>query len=122
MFELPQAQVYKLKQCTAKFTALARDEPEMDLLGANRRLQVELLTTASYKKLYDVPDMSSIRFSARALIEGLIAHGILQPGQVLDLWDELKSVAIVPAFQDRILENMYTEERIRDPRKVVRGE
>jgi hypothetical protein len=52
----------------------------------------------------------------------LIAHAILQPGQVVALWDALQTYAAVPAFKNRILESIYQEERIRDPHALVRGD
>jgi RNA-dependent RNA polymerase len=66
--------------------------------------------------------MEGIPFATRSLIEGLIAHAILQPGQVVALWDALQTYAAVPAFKNRILESIYQEERIRDPHALVRGD
>lgn len=109
----------KLKTCSKKSEALAKDEPEMDLLADRRRLRAVVLDSKTYNQLYGLPDLNALRFSTRASIEGLIAHGILQPGQVAQLWTALKKVAVVPAFQDRILENLYTEERIQNPTKVI---
>ena len=95
----------------------------MDLLATrNPKWDIQKLDKVSYEKLYGVPDLSKIRFPTRTLIEGLIAHGILKPGDVPGLLQALSLHAIVEAFQDRILESLYNEERIRNVQAVVRGE
>lgn len=94
----------------------------MDLLADKRRLRAKVLDSKTYVDVYSPPSLDGVRFSARASLEGLIAHGILQPGKTKQLWDAVRSVAVVPAFQDRILEALYTEERIRDPKKVVESQ
>lgn len=121
-FELNNYHYQKIKLCSQNFKALANNEPEMDLLATGRLLRVKVLDAELYAKLYNAPGLDNIRFSTRALIEGLIAHGILQPGQVLELWQELQRVAVAPGFQERILESLYTEERIRNPKKIIEGE
>jgi RNA-dependent RNA polymerase len=72
--------------------------------------------------MYGLPDLSAVRFSTRTLIEGLIAHGKLRPGDVNTLLHALRENAVVQAFQDRILESLYSEERIRNVSAIVRGE
>lgn len=111
----------KIQACAARFRALAKDDPELRLLGGSRRPKLRVLDQQSYRRLYDVPNMEAIPFATRALIEGLIAHAILQPGQVVALWAALQTFAAVPAFKNRILESIYQEERIRDPQALVRG-
>jgi len=94
----------------------------MDLLGVNQRLRLKVLDGESYNHLYGVPDMRQIPFATRSLIEGLIAHGILQPGQVVETWRALQHNATVPAFQHRLLESLYQEERVRTPTRLIAGE
>lgn len=69
-----------------------------------------------------MPDLSKLEFSTRALVEGLVAHGILVPSMVLGLLESLRKHAVVPYFRDRILESLWNEERIRNPDGVVKGE
>jgi len=94
----------------------------MDLLGLNQRLRLKVLNGDSYSQLYGVPDMRQIPFATRSLIEGLIAHGILQPGQVVEIWAALQLHATVPAFQHRLLESLYQEERVRNPTRLIAGQ
>jgi len=68
-----------------------------------------------------MPDISGLEFSTRALIEGLVAHGIIVPAAVNELLEALKKYAVVPFFRDRVLESLWSEERVRNPEAVVRG-
>lgn len=54
-------------------------------------------------------------------MEGLIAHGILKPGDLPGLLQALYRHAVVPAFQDRLLESLYNEERIRNIEALIRS-
>ncbi len=95
----------------------------MDLLRHGKPIwDIQKLDAQSYQKLYGAPKLDDVRFSTRTLIEGLIAHGILKPGDLPGLFQALKTHAPVPAFQDRILESLYKEEMIRNVQGVVRGE
>lgn len=95
----------------------------MDLLVRGEpRWEIRKLDADNYAKLYGLPDLSAVRFSTRTLIEGLIAHGKLRPGDVTLLLHALRENAVVQAFQDRILESLYSEERIRNVSAIVRGE
>lgn len=65
------------------------------------------------------PDLSEHDFETRALIEGLIGNGILRPGDVVALMKALKMHAPAPMFRHRLLESLFTEERIRDPARLI---
>lgn len=82
---------------------------------------VHRLDTQGYKRLYDAPNLDGVRFGTRALIEGLLAHGILKPADSPALLRALGQHAIVPAFQERLLESLYNEERIHNVELIVRG-
>ena len=112
-----------LRKCAQKFRLLASYDPEMDLLSTrDPHWHIQKLDGESYEKLYGAPDLRDVRFSSRTLIEGLIAHGILKPGEVPALLQALRNHAVVSAFQDRVLESLYNEERIRNIQSLVRGE
>ncbi|WWC90607.1 uncharacterized protein L201_005543 [Kwoniella dendrophila CBS 6074] len=123
-FTFNQTEFKNLIGCTQKIRALAENDPEMELMSNIRpetRWRVEKLDPQAIKQLYDPPNLSQIRFSARTLLEGLMAHGILRPVDMRPLLIALQQVAIVPAFQDKILESMYShQERIRDVAVVVK--
>ncbi|KAK6910761.1 hypothetical protein I203_104793 [Kwoniella mangroviensis CBS 8507] len=110
--------------CTQKIRALAESDPEMNLMSNFRtdtRWQVHKLDATAMDQLYGPPNLNTIRFSARTLIEGLIAHNILRPGDIRALLIALQQVAVVAGFQDRILESLYSyHERIRDVGEVVK--
>ncbi|OCF75911.1 RNA-dependent RNA polymerase 1 [Kwoniella mangroviensis CBS 8886] len=110
--------------CTQKIRALAESDPEMNLMSNFRtdtRWQVHKLDATAMDQLYGPPNLNTIRFSARTLIEGLIAHNILRPGDIRTLLIALQQVAVVAGFQDRILESLYSyHERIRDVGEVVK--
>jgi len=95
----------------------------MNLLArGDSHWSVRKLEPAENARMHDPPDMSKVDFSARVLIEGLIAHGIVRPGDVKVLLDSLAIHAVVPAFRDRILESLYNVERVRNVAAIVRGE
>lgn len=90
-----------------------------------------------FQNVYHVQNLSDIRFSTRTLIEGLIAHSIIRPGQIRDCLLALKACTKVgqskdgseskspedqERLQNRILESLYNEERIRNPAAVIRRE
>ena len=122
-FVMPADRFNTLHKCAQKFRLLASNDPEMDLLSTrDPQWHIQKLDGQSYEELYGAPDLGDVRFSTRTLIEGLIAHGILKPGEVSTLLQTLKIHAVVVAFQDRILESLYNEERIRNIQSLVRGE
>ncbi|ORX38450.1 RNA dependent RNA polymerase-domain-containing protein [Kockovaella imperatae] len=121
IFSLPPEQLAKLKGCTQKFERLAEIDPDMHLMSPQKRSheRTDRLDPTTFNQSYHCPDMSNIRFSTRCLIEGLIAHGILKPGDVPSLRAALKTHATVPAFQDRLLECLYNFERIKNVGFIV---
>ncbi|WWD19157.1 hypothetical protein CI109_103615 [Kwoniella shandongensis] len=121
VLNMSRDQYAKLLGCAASIRALAEKDPDMDLIDANSRLRwrTEFLDGEGIKSIYSPPDLSGVRFSSRTLIEGLIAHGILRPADTGALVGALQKVAIVSAFQDRILESLYSEERIRDVNALI---
>ncbi|WVW85521.1 hypothetical protein I302_107559 [Kwoniella bestiolae CBS 10118] len=122
-FQMDHRQYNTLLGCTQRIRALAESDPEMNLMSnmnASARWRVEKLDSEAVKRLYAPPNLSKIRFSARTLIEGLIAHNILRPADIGSLLVALQQVAIVSTFQDKILESMYSrQERIRNVAVVV---
>jgi hypothetical protein len=75
-----------------------------------------------FQNVYHVQNLSDIRFSTRTLIEGLIAHSIIRPGQIRDcllalkactkvgqskVGSESKSPEDQERLQNRILESLY---------------
>ena len=95
----------------------------MHLLSPQKRdhERTSRLDPTRFERSYRCPDMSSIRFSTRCLIEGLIAHGILRPGDVPILQSALNMHAVAPAFQDRLLESLYNFERIRNVGYIIQS-
>lgn len=76
------------------------------------------------RQLYSAPHerLSQVRFGTRVLIEGLIGLGTLKPGDVPELLLALERNARVPAFQERLLESLFGEERIRNVKAIVEGQ
>ena len=94
----------------------------MILIAVSRpRRTIFKLNKESYLNMYGAPDLSEVRFSSQTLIQGLIAQGITRPGDVPELVKALKENAVVPAFQDRILEAPYNEERVRHVATFVKS-
>ena len=119
---LPPSRRALLGLCTHRFKALAEADPRMDLLSRqNPALNVWKLDSDGYRQAYGPPRMDHLRFSTRALVEGLIAQCIIRPDEVPVLIHTLQEEAVVPAMQNRILESIFMEERVRDPRSVVRS-
>ena len=113
----------RLRLCASRFRTLGREDPHMDLLAEGaRRWSVTKLDNNTYSRMCEPPRFENTRFSTRALVEGLIAHGILRPSEVPKLLQALAAVAVVPAFQDRILESLFNEERIRNITNMIRGD
>jgi RNA-dependent RNA polymerase len=109
----------RLKGLAGRIRTLAESDPNRDQL-ISEKLKPARPQAAPEGKM-GVPDLSALRFSTRCLVEGLIAHGILTPECTQELLDALKLHAIASSFQDRILESMYNEDRIRNVTALVRG-
>ena len=114
----------RLTGCAQKFQRLAAEDPDMHLMSPSTRdnWKVSRLDPTGFERIYRCPDMSQIRFSTRCLIEGLIAHGILRPGDIPELSRALQTHAVVPAFQDRLLETLYNFERIKNVSFIIASE
>lgn len=94
-------------------TLLSTARPKWDVINLNGQ---------GFAEMYGMPEeIKNVRFQTRTLIEGLVAHGILRPGDIPQLLISLRRHAVVPAFQDRILENLFKEERIRDVQSLIPG-
>ncbi|WVQ95053.1 hypothetical protein IAU59_002145 [Kwoniella sp. CBS 9459] len=122
VFRMDNIQCGRLRACVDRIRALAENDPELDLMShikQNAKWDVVKVDKENYQDLYGAPDLSRIRFSARTLIEGLIAHGIVRPGDTGALLAALQKNAVSPIFQDRILETLYNQERIRNVAVVV---
>lgn len=111
-----------MKACANKLRLLAEEDGQIDILALQRpRWKEENLHQQDNKRLFVKPDLSKIRFGTRVLIEGLIGLGTLKPGEVPDLLRALQEHARVPAFQERLLESLFGEERIRNVASIVAG-
>ncbi|KAK8854698.1 hypothetical protein IAR55_003437 [Kwoniella newhampshirensis] len=121
IFVMSRREHDKLLRCAQSIRALADNDPDMDLISSSSsiRWRTEMLNGQGIERIYSPPDLSRIRFSTRTLIEGLIAHGILRPADTRPLLKVLQRTAIVTVFQDRILESLYSEERIRDVNALI---
>jgi RNA-dependent RNA polymerase len=123
-FKMNAERLKTLRKCAANLRGLAQDDPQMNILSKNRlpMWDVVQLSAEQVRQFYTMPkEIKSVRFSTRTLIEGLVAYGILRPGNVLDLLKALAKHAVVPAFQDRILESFFKEDRIKDVTRLVPG-
>lgn len=109
--------------CAHKIRLLPEADVEFNLLSTRSMAwEAQLAASADYQpESTKMPDLSQLQFSSRALIEGLVAHGILMPSGVHGLIEALKKYAVVPFFRDRVLESLFSQERIRNPEAVVRG-
>lgn len=113
----------KLKACAHKLKLLAEEDPQINLMAISRpQWETVSPSGAMIHQMYTAPDLSSIRFGTRVLIEGLIGLGTLKPGDVNELLTALRTHARVPAMQERILESLFGEERIRNVKNIVAGE
>lgn len=122
---MSQAEYHRFMQCTRKIRALAQEDPQADLISStNVRWQILKLDKMGYRDMYEIPeeDLAALPFSSRILVEGLISHGILKPGDIPLLMQTLSHVARTPHFKDKILESLFNEERIRKVDALVRSE
>jgi RNA-dependent RNA polymerase len=123
VFHLTTADIGRLKSCQHKLRMIAEEDPQVKLLAKGApRWDIRKLDAEAYHHMYGMPDLTGVPFAIRTLIEGLVAHGILRPGDTAVLWEELKRNAVADTFKCRILESLYNEERIRDVKKIVPGE
>lgn len=112
-----------LKKCQHQLRLIAEEDPQTKLLAKGApRWDIRQLDSEAYDRMYSMPDLSGIDFAPRSLIEGLIAHGILRPGDTAILVEELKRHAVADTFKCRILESLYNEERIKNIRAIVPGQ
>ncbi|AFR96691.2 RNA-dependent RNA polymerase 1 [Cryptococcus neoformans C23] len=122
VFRMGTRQYDKLLACAHKIRALAQADPEMDLMSLTSeraRWTVRVLTGEDFKRVYAPPDLSAIPFSTRTLLEGLIGHGIMAPGDTAELIAMLRKVSSSTAFHDRILEALFSQQRIRDIKHLI---
>jgi hypothetical protein len=125
VFYLNAHELSKLKRCATKLRSLAEEDLQVRLLAERvPRWELENPDSASQRRMYDPPDLSRVRFRIRTLIEGLIGLGTLKPGDVPELLVALRQHAMVPAFQERLLESLFMlkEDRIRNVRRLVAGQ
>lgn len=112
----------KLRACAQKLKLLAEEDPQINLMAISRPKWETVTPSASMiQQMYTAPNLSEIRFGTRVLIEGLIGLGTLKPGDVNELLTALRTHARVPAMQERILESLFGEERIRNVKNIVAG-
>lgn len=114
----------KLRACATKLRLLAEEDPQVNLIAPRPpRWELENPDAVKQRKMYDPPDLSKVRFRTRTLIEGLIGLGTLKPGDVPELLVALRQHAVVPAFQERLLESLFMlkEDRVRDVTKLIAG-
>lgn len=112
----------RLLVCAHNIRALAQADPEMDLMSLTSeraRWTVRVLTGEDFKRVYTPPDLSEIPFSSRTLLEGLIGHGIMAPGDTAELIAMLQKVSSSTAFHDRILEALFSQQKIRDIKHLI---
>lgn len=113
----------KLRACAKKLKLLAEEDPQVNLMAISRpRWETISPSAEMIRQMYTAPDLSKVRFGTRLLVEGLIGLGTLKPGDVVVLLVALRIHAMVPAMQERILESLFGEERIRDVKRIVAGE
>lgn len=118
-FELDNNGFRRFRQCAARLQMLGEEDPEKDLLSQNKR---EWTRTRQLESEWKVPDLSRLDFASRALVEGLIGHGIVRPIDVANLLNALDEFAKALPFRQRLLTNLFAEERIRNVHTVVQGE
>lgn len=119
---MPAAQTKRLRGCAQRFRLLAEEDPQLELLAKEgRQWRVKKLDKESYDRLYGAVDLSSIPFGTRTLLEGLIGHGILKPGDAGRLMNAIQGYSASPKYHEKMLESLYGEERIRNIEAIVRS-
>jgi RNA-dependent RNA polymerase len=123
VFLFDRDEVEKLRACAAKLRLLAEDDQDLDIMSTSgqTRYFVEKLSSTRYDEQYGEPELKALQFAPRCLIEGLIAHGILRPGDVHTLILTLNAETKNIGAKCRVLESLYNEERIRDVQRCVRS-
>lgn len=122
---MSKTEYQRFMSCTRKIHALAQEDPQADLIASrNVRWRIIKLSGMGYKDMFDMPaeELGKLPFPTRTLIEGLISHGILIPGDVPLLLQTLDLVTRDPVFKEKILESLFNEERIRKVDAIVKGE
>ncbi|TYJ52353.1 hypothetical protein B9479_007047 [Cryptococcus floricola] len=122
IFRMDRHQYAKITACVQKIRALALADPEMDLMStssANARWSVRILGDHEFQQLYTPPDLSRLPFSTRTLLEGLIGYGVLRPVDTPDMIETLRKASPATPFQDRILEALFNQDRIRDVKALI---
>jgi RNA-dependent RNA polymerase len=113
-----------LRKCANKLRLLAVEDPQINLMARTApRWELVKLTPDQQGQMFNPPDLSQVRFRTRCLVEGLIGLGILKPGDVPELLQALRRHAVAPAFQERLLEDLFKlkEDRIRNVARIVAG-
>ncbi|RSH88373.1 uncharacterized protein EHS24_000913 [Apiotrichum porosum] len=116
-FHLNDAEVGRFKACANKLRMMDDENPDAALVSTEKREKAREVPRVMQD--WYTPDLSEHDFETRALIEGLIGNGILRPGDVVALMKALKMHAPAPMFRHRLLESLFTEERIRDPARLI---
>ncbi|EIW68226.1 hypothetical protein TREMEDRAFT_74213 [Tremella mesenterica DSM 1558] len=113
---------HNLSRCISQLRALAQDEPDMELVSRRENKPItHTLDARDYADQYTAPKLDHIRFSTRTLVEGLIAHAILRPVDVSRLASALNQLHASSALQDRLVESLFKEGRIRNVESLVRA-
>lgn len=109
----------KFLACTSKLRSVVQHIPEMQLLAEYRHQPY--VEDDEDETLWAVPDLSDMNFQRRTLVEGLLGNGIVRPSDLPALLEALKQDAPAEAFSLRVLESLFTEDRIREPKAAVIG-
>ncbi|RXK35060.1 hypothetical protein M231_07680 [Tremella mesenterica] len=113
---------HNLSRCISQLRALAQDEPDMELVSRRENKPItHTLNARDYADQYTSPKLDHIRFSTRTLVEGLIAHAILRPVDVSRLASALNQLHASSALQDRLVESLFKEGRIRNVESLVKA-
>lgn len=102
--------------CTTHLRAFPREEP---LLCRSRQPYTVLDPPAAPWSL--PTSLETYDFGTQAAIEGLVGNGILRAIDVDKVLMHLNLTAPMPAFRHRLLQDLFCEDRIRDPKIIVWG-
>lgn len=116
-FEFDNTEFRRFRQSANRLQMLAVEDPENELLSLNKR---EWTRTRRLLSEWVVPDLRGLDFASRALVEGLIGHGIIRPIDVADLLRALDEFAKALPFRQRLLTNLFAEERVRNVHSLVK--
>lgn len=118
-FDFGNDEITRFRSCALRLQLLAKEDPENDLLSEVKR---DWMRPRRLQSEWVVPDLSGLDFSSRALVEGLIGHGIIRPIDVDELLSALDQYAKALPFRQRLLTNLFSEERIRNVTAVILSE